>query len=45
MSSALDLVPDAHLATILFQHGIRTLYTTDADFRLFSSLRVQNPLG
>lgn len=45
MSSALDLVPDAHLATILFQHGIRTFYTTDADFRLFSSLRVQNPLG
>ena len=26
-----NLVPDAHLATVLRQHGIRTLYTNDAD--------------
>jgi toxin-antitoxin system PIN domain toxin len=37
------LVPDAHLATILFQHGVRTLYTNDSDYRRFSFLRVVNP--
>jgi toxin-antitoxin system PIN domain toxin len=40
-----NLVPDAHLATILFQHGIRTLYTNDADFRKFDFLDVRNPFG
>ncbi len=39
-----DLVPDAHLAAILKQNGIRTLYTTDADFRKFKFLDVRNPL-
>ncbi len=38
-----NLVPDAHLATILFQHGIRTLYTNDRDFRKFPSLDVRDP--
>ena len=28
-----NLVPDAHLAVLLRQHGVRTLYTRDADFR------------
>jgi uncharacterized protein len=37
------LVPDAHLATILFQHGIRTLYTADRDFRRFDFLDVRDP--
>ena len=40
-----NLVPDAHLATILFQHGIRTLYTNDRDFRKFQSLDVRDPYG
>jgi toxin-antitoxin system PIN domain toxin len=40
-----NLVPDAHLATILFQHGIRTLYTNDRDFRKFQSLDVRDPFG
>ena len=38
-----NLVPDAHLATILKQHGIRTLYTHDRDFRRFPFLRVVDP--
>lgn len=38
-----NLVPDAHLAALLRQHEIRTLYTTDADFRKFECLDVQNP--
>jgi toxin-antitoxin system PIN domain toxin len=39
------MVPDAHLAAILLQHDVRTLYTADADFRRFSFLDTRNPLG
>lgn len=28
-----NLVPDAHLAALLLQHGVRRLYTVDRDFR------------
>lgn len=38
-----NAVPDAHLAALLRQHGVGTLYTNDADFRRFSFLRVVNP--
>lgn len=38
-----NLVPDAHLAALLRQHGVRTLYTNDSDFRRFSFLQVLNP--
>jgi uncharacterized protein len=40
-----NLVPDAHLATILFQHGVRTLYSNDRDFRKFEGLSVQDPFA
>jgi toxin-antitoxin system PIN domain toxin len=40
-----NLVPDAHVAAILFQHGVRTLYSNDRDFRKFESLDVKNPFG
>lgn len=40
-----NLVPDAHLATVLRQHGIRTIYTHDRDFRKFSFLDVRDPLA
>ena len=40
-----NLVPDAHVAAILFQHGVRTLYSNDGDFRKFESLDVKNPFG
>ena len=39
-----NLVPDAHLAAILSQHGVRTLYTVDADFKKFPFLNLRNPL-
>ncbi|HEY5894634.1 MAG TPA: TA system VapC family ribonuclease toxin [Chthoniobacterales bacterium] len=39
-----NLVLDAHLATILREHGVRRLYTADADFRKFEFLDVVNPL-
>jgi uncharacterized protein len=37
------LVPDAHLATLLRQHGVRVLYSNDRDFRKFDFLEVRNP--
>jgi toxin-antitoxin system PIN domain toxin len=40
-----NLVPDAHLATLLRQHGVRILYTNDRDFRKFDFLEVVNPFG
>ncbi len=39
-----NLVPDAHLATILRQHGVATIYTNDADFKKFDFLQTINPL-
>ena len=38
-----NLVADAHLAAILFQNGVRTLYSNDRDFRKFESLEVRDP--
>lgn len=38
-----NLVPDAHLAALLFQHGVRTLYSADRDFRRFATLEVRDP--
>lgn len=39
-----NLVPDAHLATLLRQHGVTTIYTNDADFKKFDFLQTINPL-
>ncbi len=39
-----NLVPDAHLATILRQHGVNRIYTADTDFFKFRFLDVINPL-
>jgi len=38
-----NLVPDAHLAALMRQHGVRRIYTTDADFKKFDFLKVKNP--
>lgn len=38
-----NLVPDAHVATILFQHGVSTLYSNDRDFLKFVTLDVRDP--
>ncbi|MEK6608234.1 MAG: TA system VapC family ribonuclease toxin [Myxococcota bacterium] len=40
-----NLVPDAHLAALLRQHGVRTLYTSDTDLRKFEFLDVRDPLA
>jgi predicted nucleic acid-binding protein len=39
-----NLVPDAHLASILHQHGVQTIYSADRDFVKFDFLDVRNPL-
>lgn len=39
-----NLVPDAHLAALLHQHGVRQLYSADTDFLKFRFLEVRNPL-
>ncbi len=38
-------VPDAHLATLLRQHGVATLFTNDRDFRKFDFLNVRDPFA
>ncbi len=43
MSVRGNLVPDAHLAALLRQHDVRTLYTNDGDFRRFAFLEIRNP--
>jgi len=40
-----NLVPDAHLAALLRQYGVRRIYTTEADFRKFDFLDVKNPFA
>lgn len=39
-----NLVPEAHLASLLRQHGVKTIYTHDKDFRKFDFLQVRDPL-
>jgi toxin-antitoxin system PIN domain toxin len=39
-----NLVPDAHLAAVLRQHGVVRLFTHDRDFRKFDFLEVVDPL-
>jgi toxin-antitoxin system PIN domain toxin len=40
-----NAVPDAQIAALLLEHGVRTLYTHDRDFRRFDFLRVIDPLA
>lgn len=40
-----NLVPDAHVAAILRQHGIKRLYTRDRDFARFAFLQVVDPFA
>ncbi len=36
-------VPDAHIAALMRQHGVRTIYTRDRDFRRFDGIAVEDP--
>jgi toxin-antitoxin system PIN domain toxin len=38
-------VPDAHLAALMRQHGVRVIYTRDRDFRRFEGIDDQDPFA
>jgi uncharacterized protein len=38
-------VTDAHIATLMRQHGVNTIYTRDRDFRRFDGIRVEDPFA
>jgi toxin-antitoxin system PIN domain toxin len=38
-------VPDAHLAALMRQHGVRVIYTADRDFRRFEGIEPRNPFA
>jgi len=40
-----NLVPDAHIAALLQQHGVTRIYTADSDYRKFGFLEVLNPFA
>lgn len=38
-------VPDAHIAALMRQHGVGTIYTRDRDFRRFDGIRAEDPFA
>ncbi|HYP55660.1 MAG TPA: TA system VapC family ribonuclease toxin [Solirubrobacterales bacterium] len=38
-------VPDGHVAALMRQHGVRTIYTRDRDFRRFDGIAAEDPFG
>jgi uncharacterized protein len=38
-------VTDAHIAALMRQHGVGTIYTRDRDFRRFDGLRIEDPFA
>lgn len=36
-------IPDAHLAALMREHGVTTIYTRDRDYRRFDGIQVQDP--
>jgi uncharacterized protein len=39
-----DDVPDAHLAALMHQHGVGTIYSRDRGFRRFDGIRAHDPI-
>ena len=40
-----NAVPDAHLATLMRQYGVSTIYTRDRDFRRYDAMRAVGPFA
>ncbi|MEX1141281.1 MAG: TA system VapC family ribonuclease toxin [Thermoleophilaceae bacterium] len=38
-------VPDGHLAALMRQHGVATIYTRDRDFRRFDGIAAEDPFA
>jgi toxin-antitoxin system PIN domain toxin len=45
LSARGNAVPDTHLATLIRENGVRTLYTRDRGFRRFDFLDVRDPFS
>ena len=39
------LVPDAHVAALMLQHGVGVIYTRDRGFRRFDGISVRDPFA
>lgn len=40
-----NLVTDAHIVTLMHQHGVREIWTKDRDFRKFDGIVVRDPFA
>ena len=40
-----DDVPDAHIATLMRQHGVGVIYTRDRGFRRFDGIQIRDPFA
>ena len=40
-----NLVPHAHVVALMREHGVRTIWTRDRDYRTFSGIRVHDPFA
>lgn len=40
-----DHVPDAHMATLMRQHGVRVIFTRDRGFRRFEGIEARDPFA
>lgn len=40
-----NLVPDAHLAALMIQNGVRTIWTHDRDYRKFTGIEARDPFA
>jgi toxin-antitoxin system PIN domain toxin len=38
-------VPDAHIAALMRQHGVRVIYTRDKDFRRYDGIEARDPFA
>lgn len=40
-----NAVPDVHIAALMRQHGVTTIFTRDRDYRRFDGIRAQDPFA
>jgi len=40
-----NAIPDAHLAALMRQHGVSTIYTRDRDYRRFDGIQALDPFA
>jgi toxin-antitoxin system PIN domain toxin len=40
-----NAIPDGHLAALMRQHAVATIYTRDRDFRRFDGITARDPFG